>query len=58
MTNNARGTAWFDVDNDGDWDIYVTRGFGGNLQDYVFINDGDGTVHGSRRNTVIRRREF
>lgn len=42
-TNHARGVAWMDMDSDGDWDLYVARGFGAERQDYVYVNNGDGT---------------
>lgn len=41
--NHGRGLAWVDLDNDDDWDLYVSRGTQADHQDYVFINNGDGT---------------
>ena len=39
---HARGIAWTDADNDGDWDIYIARGSGPSQQDYFYINTGTG----------------
>lgn len=36
------GAAWFDVDNDGYLDLYVTQGYGGNA---LYRNNGDGTFN-------------
>ena len=38
---------WFDIDRDGDSDLYVAndRCYGGNPRNRLWINDGDGTFH-------------
>ena len=40
--SHSSGVAWTDVDHDGDWDLYITRGTGGDHQDYVFVNSLNG----------------
>jgi len=45
MMNVGTGAVWFDYDNDGDLDIYVTQRNDGvsNLRNILFENNGDGT---------------
>ncbi len=41
---NGSGAAWLDYDNDGDWDLYLVNGAGGeNITNALYENDGDGT---------------
>jgi hypothetical protein len=41
---NGSGAAWLDFDNDGDWDLYLINGAGGeNVTNALYKNDGDGT---------------
>jgi len=41
---NGSGAAWFDYDNDGDWDLYLVNGAGGKeVTNALYSNDGDGT---------------
>ncbi len=41
---NGSGAAWLDYDNDGDWDLYLVNGAGGeNVTNALYQNDGDGT---------------
>ena len=41
---NGSGAAWLDYDRDGDWDIYLVNGQGGeNVTNALFENMGDGT---------------
>lgn len=41
---NGSGAAWFDYDNDGDWDLYLVNGAGGvNVTNALYQNNGDGT---------------
>lgn len=39
------GSAWSDIDNDGDLDLYVTNSFGSTAlyENYLYLNNGDGT---------------
>jgi hypothetical protein len=39
-TGNGKGVAFADVDNDGDWDLYVSNKGGAN---HLYRNNGDGT---------------
>src|SRR5881296_1711677 len=38
---SSEGAAWGDYDNDGNLDLFVARGFGGN--DLLYHNNGDGS---------------
>ncbi|MCH7513543.1 MAG: CRTAC1 family protein [Bacteroidetes bacterium] len=41
---NGSGAAWFDYDNDNDWDLYLVNGAGGpNVTNALYENNGDGT---------------
>ncbi len=41
---NGSGAAWLDYDNDGDWDLYLVNGAGGeNVTNALYKNNGDGT---------------
>ena len=41
---NGSGAAWIDIDNDGDYDIYLVNGSGGvETTNALYLNDGDGT---------------
>jgi len=41
---NGSGAAWFDYDNDGDWDLYLVNGAGGEeVTNALYQNNGDGT---------------
>jgi hypothetical protein len=51
-TRNTNGVAWGDIDNDGDVDLYVTSI--GQLQHFLYINDGAG--HFTEEAVVRRRR--
>ena len=47
---NGSGAAWLDVENDGDWDLYLVNGSGGEeTTNALYINQGDGTFLGSMR---------
>ncbi len=39
-TGNGKGVAFADIDNDGDWDLYISNKGGANR---LYRNDGDGT---------------
>ena len=41
---NGSGAAWLDMDSDGDWDIYMVNGAGGEeTTNALYKNNGDGT---------------
>ncbi len=41
---NGSGAAWIDIENDGDWDLYLVNGAGGpETTNAVYTNEGDGT---------------
>lgn len=42
--SHSYGVAWSDIDGDGDWDLFVARGSGGQTQDYVYVNNGNGVL--------------
>ncbi len=48
------GCSWGDIDNDGDLDLFVTNAFGPILQNYLFINNGDGTFTRDANNVITQ----
>lgn len=41
---NGSGAAWIDIENDGDWDLYLVNGAGGpETTNALYTNEGDGT---------------
>lgn len=41
---NSFSSAWSDIDNDGDLDLYVTNSFGSSLhKNFMYLNNGNGT---------------
>lgn len=48
------GSNWGDIDNDGDLDLFVTNAFGPQLQNFLFINKGDGTFTRDVSNTITK----
>ena len=48
------GAAWFDADNDGDWDLYIASGRG--HPNGLFLNNGDGTFRENARNAGVDHR--
>ena len=48
------GSNWGDIDNDGDLDLFVTNAFGPILQNFLFINNGDGTFTRDASNTITK----
>lgn len=49
------GTAWGDIDNDGDLDLYVANGFktDSRLFNRLYINNGDGTFTSDMEHTIV-----
>ncbi len=51
---NGSGAAWLDYDNDGDWDLYLVNGAGGqNITNALYQNNGDGTFTAQKIATGI-----
>lgn len=47
-------SAWSDIDNDGDVDLFVTNSFGASLyNNYLYTNDGNGNFTRVSGNTVV-----
>ncbi len=41
--NNAAGSSWGDIDNDGDFDLFIATYSNSGSKNNIFINNGDGT---------------
>jgi hypothetical protein len=52
--SHSFSSAWSDVDNDGDEDLYVTNSFGDTpLLNYFYLNNGDGTFSRNSTDVVV-----
>ncbi|MEO9803032.1 MAG: FG-GAP-like repeat-containing protein [Reichenbachiella sp.] len=54
-SDNSFGTAWGDIDNDGDLDLYIANGFksGESLSNRLYINNADGTFTEDTEHTIV-----
>lgn len=53
--DSSFGTAWGDIDNDGDLDLFVANGFksGEQVSNALYLNNGDGTFTKDDENTAV-----
>ncbi len=55
IPSNSFSSAWSDIDNDGDLDLFVTNAFATNslLKNFLFLNKGDGTFSRNTTDTCV-----
>ena len=53
---NGSGAAWIDIENDGDYDIYLVNGSGGpETTNALYLNMGDGTFLPQTKATSLQK---